>query len=165
MGPESLPALRKAQTHSDPEVRRRVGQLLSVKEYAAILKPKRLTLHLRDKTIKEAVAELAKQSGYKVEVNNGAAAKADPEKQLVRLDLDNVTFWEAFDKLCTAGGLVYNDNIDDDGPHFRSVRGLLPALRLSRRPFPSGRPGLPAEPRHQLRHDAQGRASRRPGER
>lgn len=120
MGPEILPALRKAQTHADPEVRRRVGQVLVVKEYDAVLKPKRLSLHFRDKTVKEAVAELVKRSGYKIELQNGAAAPkgAEPENQRVQLDLENVTFWEAFDKLCTAAGLVYSDSIDDQGRVF-----------------------------------------------
>jgi hypothetical protein len=119
MGLEALPALRKAQNHKDPEVRRRVGQLLAVQEYNAVLKPKRFTLHLRDKTAKEAVAGLAKQSGYKLEIQNFNAAPipngAEPEKQRVRLDLDNVTFWEAIDKLCPAAGLVYNDQTGGNG--------------------------------------------------
>jgi hypothetical protein len=105
-GMEVLPALRKARTHKDPEVRRRVEALLAPLEAAALVLPKRVTLHLKQRPIREAVTELAKQTGYKIELWPEAQFNGDREKQPYSFDLDKVVFWEALDRIAISGGLV-----------------------------------------------------------
>jgi len=105
-GDELLPALRKAQPHPDPEARTRLTKLIADAERSVTLAPKRVTLKLDQVPVKDAVAALAKESGYKIEVQG-----ANPTA--VSLDVTNVPFWEAFDKLCLAGGLVLQQHYDN----------------------------------------------------
>jgi hypothetical protein len=109
-GEEALPAMRKAQAHPDPEVRQRLAQLIADTERAVLLAPKRVTLKLDHVPLRDALAELTRQTGYRIEVQGGNA-----QKQLVSLRAENVTFWEAFDKLCTQGGLVLQQHHDLSG--------------------------------------------------
>lgn len=109
LGSKAVAALRKAAQHPDAEVQRRAAALLPSIETAALLAPKRVTIHLKKKTVAQIVAELSKQTGYKVEFLNGN------EQRLYDLECDNLPFWEAFDRLCQPAGLVlqigYGDNI------------------------------------------------------
>src|SRR5262249_8732909 len=57
MGPKALGGLRKAREHSDPEVQRRVEALLPAIETAALLTPKRVTVHLKKRTVRQIVDE------------------------------------------------------------------------------------------------------------
>jgi hypothetical protein len=107
LAPEAVvPALRKAQDHADAEVRRRAAQLLPLKERAAALAPKRVDLRLKHKTLRQAVVELSKQTGYKIELWPDAQVNGDREKQVYNFDLSNVPFWEALDRVSADGGLV-----------------------------------------------------------
>ncbi len=106
-----LPALRKAQPHPDPEARTRLTKLIADAERAIALAPKRVTLKLDGVPVKEAIAALARESGYKIELQGTS-------QNVVSLDATNVTFWEAFDKLCLAGGLVLQQ-------HYDSSAGLM----------------------------------------
>jgi hypothetical protein len=101
-----LPALQRARKHKDPEVRRRVEALASPLEAAALVAPKRVTLHLKDRPVREAVLEIAKQTGYKIELWPEARFNGDREKRLYSFDLDRLPFWEALDRVAAAGGLV-----------------------------------------------------------
>src|SRR5262249_5372901 len=65
-GATLLPALRKALGHPDFEVRRRVEQVITHVEEAASLAPKQVSLHLRQRPVKEAIAQLSRQTGYQV---------------------------------------------------------------------------------------------------
>jgi hypothetical protein len=109
LGTKALPALRKARDHADPEVQRRVGLILPQLEIAELLAPKRVTLDLKKKTVRQIMDELSKKSGYKIEFFGG-----DPQ-QLYDLKANNLPFWEAFDRLCQSAGLVlqigYGDNV------------------------------------------------------
>src|SRR5689334_10849277 len=62
-GAEVLPALRKARNHKDPEVRRRIEALIGPLEAALLVAPKRITLTLNQRPVREAIGELAKQTG------------------------------------------------------------------------------------------------------
>jgi len=55
---------------------------------------------------KDAVAALAKESGFKIDLQGG-------NNQIVSLEVTNVTFWEAFDRLCLVGGLVLQQHYDN----------------------------------------------------
>src|SRR4051812_49954940 len=69
-GADVLPALKKAAAHPDPEVRQRLAALIADTERAVLLAPKRVTLHLDGVPLRDAVAELARASGYKIDVQN-----------------------------------------------------------------------------------------------
>src|SRR4051812_22426047 len=70
-GEEALPALRKALPHPDPEVRQRLGRLIAETERALLLAPKRVSLKLVHVPVRDALAELSRQSGYRIEVQGG----------------------------------------------------------------------------------------------
>jgi hypothetical protein len=154
-GKESLPALIKARTHPDAEVRRRLEELIPPLERAVALTPKRVTLHMENKPMADILKELGKQSGYQILGGPGSPAgpqpgPATPTARVMRkmaavavavntvakaappttqpkvapaptkpvgptytFDFTDVAFWEAFDKVCDAGGLFLqsiNDN-------------------------------------------------------
>src|SRR5262249_9037919 len=108
MGPKALGALRKAQEHSDPEVQRRVAMLLPAIDTAALLTPKRVTVHLKKRTFRQIVDELSKKTGYKVEFWGGN------DQQVFDLNCDDLPFWEAFDRVCQAAGMVLQVGYGDD---------------------------------------------------
>src|SRR5262249_2453300 len=70
---------------------------------AEILAPKRVKLNVKDVSILEAVALLAKESGYQIEVADNWEKLA---KTKITLDTGLVPFWEVFETICKKGGLV-----------------------------------------------------------
>lgn len=113
LGPEALPALRKAKDHPDPEVRRRVEKWIPEFETLEFVAPKLISMDVKDRPLHDVVKELAKQSGYKIEF-----AKEDGRLQkAVSFKFDKLSFWEAFDKVCLAGGMTLSDR-------YRSSDGL-----------------------------------------
>jgi hypothetical protein len=113
-GAEALPALRKARNHKDVEVRRRVEALLEPLEAALLVAPKRINLVLNQRTIREAVAELSKQTGYKIELWPEPQFNGEREKQRHNFRFVDLPFWEALDEISAAGGLVLQQNYGVD---------------------------------------------------
>ncbi|MFO0807975.1 MAG: HEAT repeat domain-containing protein [Gemmataceae bacterium] len=103
---KALPIMRKAQPHPDAETRTRLTKLIADADRAVLLSPKRVSLKLEQVPVKEALAALAKESGYRLELQGSS-------QQSVSIDVTNVTFWEAFDQLCVAGGLVLQQHYDN----------------------------------------------------
>src|SRR5947209_16463449 len=66
-GVKVVPALRKALGHPDAEVRRRAQELIPVLETAAVLAPRRVTLKVTDKPLRDVFAEVSRQTGYPVD--------------------------------------------------------------------------------------------------
>jgi hypothetical protein len=99
LGSAVIDAVRKASNSPDGEIRRRARKLAVVIEQQAIadslLAPKKVRLKLEDVTVAEAVAQLGKLSGYRIDVNSEAVAK-----RKVTLTTGEVTFNEALDALC-----------------------------------------------------------------
>src|SRR5262245_16984078 len=92
LGVEALPALRQArQNQTDPEILRRLEELIPLLERAAWLAPKQVTLRLTDRPIQEAVAELSRQTGYALEFPKGGPDQNSRHS----FQLEGVTFWEA----------------------------------------------------------------------
>ena len=96
LGPEALPALRRAASHPDPTVRRQIEEWIKKFEPAAALVPTKITMHLTQRPGREAIAELAKQSGYAIKLPD----MHGHGETLQTFELQNVPFWEAFDKIC-----------------------------------------------------------------
>jgi hypothetical protein len=109
-GLKALPAMKAALKHPDPEVRRRLLDLIPNIETTALLAPKRITLKAKDQSLTEVFNELSKQTGYKFEFppNNPNNPNAR-----VTFELDNVPFWEAADQIARHTGLGLQQNYDD----------------------------------------------------
>ncbi len=107
-GVKALPTLRAAVKHPDPEVRRRLVELIPAIETAAILAPKRISLSLKDKTITEILAEMNKQTGYQFEHWNN-----QPETRY-SIAFKDATFWQAMDQLNKTTGMELQQNWGDD---------------------------------------------------
>jgi hypothetical protein len=107
IGPPALDALRRACRSDDAEVRRRAGALVRRIEKrvstAQLLAPHRLQLTYQDTPVEEAVADLAKKTGFLIKLEGNRAALAD---RRVTLDTGETTSWEALDQFCRKAGLV-----------------------------------------------------------
>jgi hypothetical protein len=114
MGIDILPALRRSRSTLDPEVRRRLEELIPPLERAVALTPRRITLHMNNKTSRDVLAEFSKQTGYKLATWPDPQANGEKEKAVYTFHFDKLTFWEALDKLCETTGLVLQQNYGDD---------------------------------------------------
>jgi len=111
-GLKAVPAMKAALKHPDPEVRRRLLDLIPNIETTALLAPKRVTLKAKDKTLNEIFAELSKQTDYKYEFShNNPNAKFS-------VDLDKATFWEAVDQVGRQTGMDLQQGYGDDRVRF-----------------------------------------------
>lgn len=112
IGPPALDPLRRACDDPDPEVQRRAKDLVRLierrMEREEILCPTQVRLDLNEVSVPDAVAELAKQSGYSI-LLGGNAAKLQPEKKIT-LQTGEVSFWEALDLLCLKADLTHAVN-------------------------------------------------------
>jgi hypothetical protein len=112
LGIAVLPALQKARAHADPEVRRRLEELIPPLERAVALMPKRVSLHVTNKTSREILREIRKQTGYKITIWPDTPVSG--EKTVYNFNFDQLTFWEALDKLSDTTGLVLQQSYGDD---------------------------------------------------
>jgi hypothetical protein len=107
LGPFALKQLRQALKSSDGEICRRAELLVRKIEdrqlTAALLVPKRVHVNVKDVAVAEAVAELARQSGYPIHLVGDLSALADRK---VTLDTGDATFWEALEQLSAQARLV-----------------------------------------------------------
>jgi len=127
VGAPALDLLKKAIRADDLEVSKRAAELvrkIEEREFnAAMLAPKRVRLKIEDGTVSQAVAELAKASGYTVQL----AGFAKPLDKKITLDTGDVTFWEALDKLCTRAGLIEQTHTSRNGqPTLGSPLPVIP---------------------------------------
>jgi len=107
IGESALVALEEATNSEDMEVRRRASDLvLKIKTRVANAKrlaPTFVELTLKETPVTEAVALLAKQTGYKItlqgDINEFASRK-------ITLETGKIPFWHALDMLCEKADLV-----------------------------------------------------------
>ncbi len=101
LGAAALPALRDGVKNSDPEIRRRAGDLLAklerAAESAAALAPTKVRLKAVDAPLAEVVRDLGTQANVRFQL---AREPVDLAGRRVTLDTGETTFWEAFDALC-----------------------------------------------------------------
>ena len=93
LGVEALPALLKARDHKDAEIRRKVNEWIPALEKAAVVLPKKVSIDIDNRPIREAILQLEQQTGYKIIVPKDS----ERDKQLHTIKLEKVPFWEAFD--------------------------------------------------------------------
>jgi len=111
LGEKALPQMKAALLATDsPEVRQRLSVLVRKMDRARLTEPKRVTFSAKGKTPQQAYQEIAKQTGYRVEFNNGA----DRNGPKLELEFEGTPFWQALDAVATAAGHMVNaDNGDD----------------------------------------------------
>ena len=122
MGPNILPELRKARPNADPEIRRRLDDLIPTLETVAILTPKRITFKITKKPMKDIGEEITKQTGYKLTFYSGG------EQQLYSFQFENATFWEVIDKVCETTGMTIQHGYGDDQVRLNFADSIAPHL-------------------------------------
>jgi hypothetical protein len=141
LGPAAFEALRQAAQSKDPETSRRAGDLVKKMQekidLANLLAPKKVRLNLKDTPVLDAVADLARQSGYSVELLGDRAALAGRK---ITLDTGETSFWEALDRLCEKAGLV-----ETSTPYARPVP--QPTIRIQPLPVQPVQPGVKPAPK------------------
>ncbi|OWK46904.1 hypothetical protein [Fimbriiglobus ruber] len=105
-GERALPTLRAAlKTLDDPEANRRLQIIVRKIDTDRLTGPRRVTLKMTNKSVKEILHQLAKKAGYPVQIQN-----VGDEKLRFSFEFDNTPFWEAVDRVCNAAGLVVSQN-------------------------------------------------------
>jgi hypothetical protein len=108
-GDQVLPDLRRAIKNTEsPEISRRLSVLIRKMEHDRLISPRRVTLSLKDRTLKQVFEEISKQTGYKIEYqHNGVDQKHS-------FEFDKAPFWQAVDKVAETANLsIYADYGDD----------------------------------------------------
>jgi len=126
MGADALPELLKVRSHPDPEVRRRLDEIIPPLERSLTLMPKKVTLHMTNKPIRAVLTELSKQTGYKIAPFDGQINPAT-DKAVYTFHFDKLPFWEALDRVCEASGMALQQNYwGDDSLHLLSQDSYVP---------------------------------------
>jgi hypothetical protein len=106
LGPAALPALRRALTDADAEVRRRAAALIEAIEQREqsrrLLQPLTVRLSYKDIKAADAVADFARRTGGPVQLSGDVGKLAD---RTVTLETEELPYWEALERLCRAAGL------------------------------------------------------------
>ncbi len=128
-GQAAVPELKKAAQERDLEVRTRANDLLrkfeEKKTQQDVLAPKNVRLNVKNVTLQAAIDELAKQSGYTLTVQGDRTSLGEVK---ITLDTGDVTFFEALDLLCDAGGLT------ESSPAPSAIDPNIPGLPRPLRP-------------------------------
>jgi hypothetical protein len=140
IGAPALEALKKATKSDDAEIQKRADELVKIiekrVETARLLAPTMIQLKYKDTSVKEAVADLAKKTGYNIYLH-------DPDNKLgdrtVTLETAEISFWEAFDKFCNVAKLVEANPQDVPGQVLPP-----PPWGIAAPPAPGGLPVAPA---------------------
>ena len=110
LGDRVLPALRAClPTVSDPEARRRLDAIVTQLEAERLRSSRRVTIKMVNRSPREIVAEIARQSGYPIRHGGG-----EDNQLRLTLELADAPFWLALDRVCDLAGMTVNDP-DEDG--------------------------------------------------
>lgn len=106
-GEPALEQLRKARKSEDPEIRRRVESLIKKIEMESenkkLIDPKKITMKHSDSPVTEVIADLVKQSGYRIVLEDKSRAL---ETKKITLEMKDAPFWEALQMITTKASLV-----------------------------------------------------------
>ncbi len=107
-GEKALPYMRRVLLSTEnPEVQRRLAVLVKRMDFDRLVVAKRVTLNAKDRTAKEIVADIAKQTGYKIEFGEQSDTKHS-------FEFNNASFWQAIDTVANAAGLTVYTEYEDD---------------------------------------------------
>ncbi|WZO99963.1 hypothetical protein EP7_001581 [Isosphaeraceae bacterium EP7] len=101
-GKSALHALRTFESTAPPEAKVRARSLIDLIEDQRLLRATPVRLDLRETPLPDAVGELARSSGYRIELRRGVGAVQRSRKVTLQTD-PGVGFWEALDRLGQAG--------------------------------------------------------------
>lgn len=118
----ALPALKKALLGNDPEVSTRARELIRRIERAeklrlAIPPPKRVTLNLKNVTLRDALERIEKKTGYDMEAIGAVA-----QRRIGDLELQDATFWEAV--LTVMRRVAGTGHVDVEGDRLLLAEGV-----------------------------------------
>ena len=106
-GEPALEQLRKERKSEDPEIRRRVETLIKKIEMESdnkkLIDPKKITMKHSDAPVTEVIADLVKQSGYRIILEDKSRAL---ESKKISVEMKEATFWEALETISMKANLV-----------------------------------------------------------
>lgn len=106
-GEPALEQLRKARKSEDPEIRRRAESLIKKIEMESdnkkLIDPKKITMKHLDSPVTEVIADLVKQSGYRIVLEDKSSAM---ETKKITVEMKDTPFWEALRIITTKASLV-----------------------------------------------------------
>jgi hypothetical protein len=112
LGDRALPQFKYALGQTkDYEVSRRLGGIVRQLENDRLAGSRKVTLKVQKVLAKDALKEIARQSGYRFQLDQLDGHKE--AKACYSFDLTDVPFWQAVDVVCNAAGL--DVNVNDDG--------------------------------------------------
>lgn len=107
----ALPALRQAlRTLDDPEAARRLEVLIRKLHTERLAAPKRVTFAGDKVPVKDLLAEITRQTGYKLT----PAGLGESEKARLSVAWSDTPFWQAVDDVCHRTGLQVSPDGDDE---------------------------------------------------
>ncbi len=124
-GAKALPVLKKALGHPDAEIRRRAHDLIPQLEIADFVSPRRVTLKKSDQPLRSIFDEITKQTGYKIEF----WTTPDKTQQTYRFEFEDVTFWQALDRICREANLVLQHSYGDERIILQNQGGHTPHVQ------------------------------------
>jgi hypothetical protein len=134
LGAAALPALREGVKNTDPEIRRRAGDLLAkvdrAAESAAALAPTKVRLKVSDAPLAEVIRDLGKQANVRFQL---AREPVDLAGRRVTLDTGDTTFWEALEAVCRTAKVslrpsIFDPSADDPASGPVAINGGFGAL-------------------------------------
>ena len=106
-GEPALEQLRKERKSQDPEIRRRVENLIKKIEMESdnkkLIDPKKITMKHSDAPVTEVIADLVKQSGYRIVLQDKTRAL---ETKKISVEMKDASFWEALQTISVKANLV-----------------------------------------------------------
>ena len=118
LGRAALPALRRARTARDPEVRARAEELVERIESGLMVRPTLVRLDYRDRPLADVVKDLAEQSRLPLALSPLNRAAWQGRRVSIEAP-DPVPFWTALDRICAAGHVRYVAGFNALGPSGR----------------------------------------------
>ena len=134
----SLPYLRKALGHHDPEIRRRALRLVPGLEHAALVVPKRISMtavqsthERRSRRVEQAVRLQGLAHGQqRLPPGHGAGSCAkDKKEKRFSFTFLNAPFWDVIDRLCRETNLVVSPSWGDEAVRLIPATGYAVPLR------------------------------------
>ena len=106
VGEPALEQLRKARKSEDPEIRRRTESLIKKIETESdnkkLIDPKKITMKHVDAPVTEVIADLVKQSGYRIVLEDKSRAL---ETKKITVEMKDASFWEALQTISVKANL------------------------------------------------------------
>jgi hypothetical protein len=136
LGPAALPALKRGADAKDPEVRKRVADLIAKYDRQAdnelALAPTKVRIKAADAPLAEVLADLAKQANVRMQL---AREPADLPGRKITIEIKDKSFWEALDTICREAKCSIRpttvDSLSADGTG-QLLKGVFASIDIAR---------------------------------